>query len=134
MFLSAFEGLVGGATAPYLDACPIFSQRGCGEGGVRTAAVCAAMVSETWEAPMSKTWMLPSLVPTMACLLPGANSAHSPWTFAPGVTGIPDHMIDSWHCISRCLHSCERCSYTKVHVPYDLVQGKLDTSSYGIPR
>lgn len=47
---------------------------------MRTAAVCAAMVSETWEAPMSRTWMLPSLVPTTACLLPGANSAHSPWT------------------------------------------------------
>ena len=48
-----------------------------------TAPSCAFTVSRTADAAMSKTWMAPSLVPTMACLLPGANMAHSPCAPAP---------------------------------------------------
>ncbi len=36
---------------------------------------------------MSRIWMVPSFVPTTACLLPGANSAHSPC--------MPPHVVNN---------------------------------------
>lgn len=44
-----------------------------------TGPVCAAMVFEASDAPMSRICRFPSFVPTTACLLPGAKSAQSPW-------------------------------------------------------
>lgn len=46
---------------------------------LQTAPLWASTDCSLLEAPTSSTSRVPSLVPTTACLFPGANSAHSPY-------------------------------------------------------
>ena len=46
---------------------------------LQTAPACAFTDCSLLDAPTSNTSRFPSLVPTTACLLPGANKAHRPY-------------------------------------------------------
>lgn len=68
----------------------------------RTGPWCASSVSSTADAPMSRICSVPSLVPTTAWRLPGANSAHRPCAQQVSAASAPRQFLHFARDISQC--------------------------------